>query len=544
MAEENPQALQEWILGLKELGKYPSLQPFLRRRPEIAGLLATVDQPGQVAELLDVEDDRYHLLLGLYARYLGREDANALTEALRVHRDLIVQLLRRGLVGAEVLFFYSRNKPGSREYDRWLRDNIRARLIGKDESLASFLQMVITCGSDLRAKLNDNPAFRDNFRTVLWPRLMRVVEEGEAPLEFYIDESYLWDLLALEDGEKLLKRHGLLPIRLLFGPEAYPAKYHALIIRILLSGNEVTYKALVEGAFRKEEAFLRLLERPLSSSTLAAALNKLHEDGNNYRPRLEQYNKFDDATLTEDVGPAPSGLVTWLPLYPVYKIARKYSQGRDTAAEDWIEAGIDTAMLFVPLGTVVGQTGKQAGKAVVTQSLKQLGAKEAAKMAASKAASEATKKIASVVAKKGMEKQAARVGMSFALTQMQSAWKTAVTKVACFDITEPVKFFFKISNVGRESFKRLTGLEARLFMRKDARVFIHIDKLAERASIQYMNRACKKIKEKAMQGIWHAEDEQVRLQCLGAWLLANQGQKMLPPPPPMVGPEGNYHKKK
>ena len=54
------------------------------------------------------------------------------------------------------------------------------------------------------------------------------------------------------------------------------------------------------------------------------------------------------------------------------------------------------------------------------------------------------------------------------------AWEKGTT----LEVTPMVRLLFTYSNVGRETFRRLTGIEARLFMRGDGSVAIRFGKLA------------------------------------------------------------------
>ena len=49
----------------------------------------------------------------------------------------------------------------------------------------------------------------------------------------------------------------------------------------------------------------------------------------------------------------------------------------------------------------------------------------------------------------------------------------AVGQITRIDVTQPVQWMFTKTGVGRASMKKWTGLEARVFMRKDMRVTIH-----------------------------------------------------------------------
>src|SRR5262249_25541999 len=148
-------------------------------------------------------------------------------------------------------------------------------------------------------RLDRDEPFRKRFREVLWPRLMRVIDRNDQALELYLDEPHLWELLGLIEGEELLARHGLLPVPLLFGPEAYPKDFHEHVTRALLAGNGTTFEALTAGKFRKEPLFRKLLQRHLPGPVLSAALNKLQDAGSSYSSLLRKFDEWDDEVLAE-----------------------------------------------------------------------------------------------------------------------------------------------------------------------------------------------------------------------------------------------------
>ena len=61
---------------------------------------------------------------------------------------------------------------------------------------------------------------------------------------------------------------------------------------------------------------------------------------------------------------------------------------------------------------------------------------------------------------------------------MQRAVRNAFGRATTFEVTKPVQFLFRYSGVGRTSWKRWSGMEARLFMRGDAKVYIRMSNLA------------------------------------------------------------------
>lgn len=500
---------------------------FLKTHPETAGLLATADDPLKIVDILDTDADRQTQILGLFARCLGRRDISALAEALSKHRDIICDLIDRHLFGAEALFLFPRSGAGAEEYEKWLHENFTHFLAASDEDLASFYQFVMLEGRDLLDRLNTDESFRRQFRQECWPKLLRVIRRSGQALELYMDNPLLWPLLAHPEGERLLERHGSLAADLLFGPEAYNEKYHDQVIKTLLYGDELTCKALIEGPFRKESLFLELLQRPLPAPTLATAINKLFDRGTDYRPLLEKFSRLTDDALKEDLGPPPEGVQTWLPFYPLWVIARKKWQGRDTTTADWVGAGLDVVTLAFPLakgGKVVTQSiryaGRNSAKAIPRETV-ELGIQAANK----KLGKEAAKQLA----RTGMESETQKFALSRGLAEMQQSYRSLLKGVEprlAIEITGPVRFSFRNVFFGRETYKRFTGLEARVFMRSDAKVFVHVDELV-----------CDEAKEcvndwligKAAEAVITAVEEQHWRRHLAAWWLLNTGDPVLIP---------------
>lgn len=529
LQRDAPEAFSEQLRCLKRLGHRPRVMEFLKTFPETAGLLAIADDPEVLVEILDTDSTKSTALMSLFVRYIGRREVTALAASLKENRDRVYRLIQRGLVGAEIVFAFPRTGEGAYEYEKWLQENIDNRLARSDEDLASFIQFVLLQGRDILDRLNKDEVFRNRFRHELWPKLVRVVNQKDEALEFYMDAPYLWDLLALEQGEELLEKRGMLAAVLLFGPDAYPKEFQDCVIKILLSGDGVTFRALTEGMFRKEELFFRLINRPLPSPVLAAALNKLFEQGANYYPLLEKYNRLTDEVLAEEVGRPPEGIQTWLPFYAAYMTARKLWQGRDVSSEDLILTGVESAidlasLMFPPVkgSRIITQTvtsvRKKAAKDIARETI-ELGTKAARSRLSNQAVEQVIK----------VESQVRKWAITQAFINLQQSYRSLITKVdksTSFEITEIVKFFYEQSNLGRQSFKRLTSLEARVFMRKDAKVILHIDRLACDVAKLYLNQC---LSEFAKDAITEDIEDQHWRRHVAAWWLLNAGDPILVP---------------
>src|SRR5262249_20573375 len=156
----------------------------------------------------------------------------------------------------------------------------------------------------------------------------------------YLGNDRLWDLLALPEGEPLLRDWGRLAIALLFDRnQAYPADLHESVIRALLAGDNLTVQALFK--YRAEPLFHKLLKRPLKKETLAAALKKLFQEGPASPAVLQKFTHLTDEALTDYVGPPPEGIKTWVPCYYTYYVTWKLWNGLDPTTMEWVQGIAD-----------------------------------------------------------------------------------------------------------------------------------------------------------------------------------------------------------
>lgn len=486
--EENPNGLEKNIKLLKGLGQHPEFQPLIEKHPELALLLAGAKNPQLIAQLFDSIHEDYERLAGIFQQFCDMNDANAAALALKNNRELIFNLQKKGVISPEVLFIFDRESAGAKDYEKWLKEVIDKGKDASPEEFSELLALILNQGRALQRRLNEKETFRNDFFAILWPRFIRAVGDKKENISLYLNDEWIWDLLAMDNGEILLKNCGLIATDLLFGnPEikhyAYPQELHPKVIQILLSKKETPIRALIQ--FRDNQLFHELLKRSIAPSTLAAALNKVFESGGNYQNTLKDFSKLSNKALAEEVGPEPSGVITWVPFYyTVYEVPKKLLQGRTPTGMDLVSGALDVAFL-VPDIVSFGTTAAPR-KALV------MGTKEAAvafeKQLAGKVAATSLREAGVELASKALTKKAAEK----LTTQELAQWTVTATlcevkkwmgeslgKALTFEITKPVKLMFELSKVGRESMKKWTGLDARFFMRGDARVYVHLGKVPE-----------------------------------------------------------------
>lgn len=487
--DENPNGLEKNIKFLKGLGKHPEIQPLIKQHPELALLLAGAENPHLIAEVFDSIHEDYERLVGIFQQYCDTRDATFAALAFKNNREVIFNLQKKGVISPEVLFTFAREGAGFEEYEKWLRDELKSRQNASPEEFSSFLVFILNQGPGLRRRLNEKESFRGQFREVLWPRFIRAAGDQKDNISLFLNDERVWDLLALDKGEILLKDCGSIATDLLFGIPTtdqypYPQELHPQVIQILLSKKEVPISALMK--FRGNQLFYELLKRSIAPSTLSAALNKVFESGGYYQEKLKQFSKLSDTALAEEVGPEPSGVITWIPFYyTVYEIPKKVLQGRTPTGMDLVSGTLDIVFLVPDL--------LSAGATTVPRKALVMGTKEGVKTIEKELAGKAvvaslreaglelaTKKLTKSVAGKLSDKELTQWTVTATLLETKKWLAEVLGKAVTFEITKPVKLMFELSGVGRESMKKWTGLEARVFMRGDARVFVRLDKVPEK----------------------------------------------------------------
>ena len=291
VAEADPKEPDRIAAELGPLGGSRRSMALLVGSPEYATLLAGTPNPDAVARSLDdarTDEDRGRIG-GLYAVRPGAE-AVALAEALAVHRELILDLGRRGVIAAERFFLFPRDDRGDAdrrdavsEYDRWL-DRLFSDALRRDRGrqggpLADAQLLAGELGTSLRRRLIDDEGFRRTFNRGVWPKYERAVRSGQIAAPDAIWEPGIFELLARRDGTKLLARWGSLAVHLLGenSPCTAPGADDA-IAGALLRGDNDTVKALMDHGDKPAMVHL-LTRRRISDDTRAAALKNVTREG-------------------------------------------------------------------------------------------------------------------------------------------------------------------------------------------------------------------------------------------------------------------------
>ena len=450
----DPSALRTQIARLKKIGDHDLLDAFLAEHPEMAGVLTVVPHPVALADALRAADNGdYDRLANLFVVYAAPEDATALAEAVTADHAVIARLLHRRVFGAEAALLFPRCGGGAAEYDGWLKGEFDRLLWSHDDkALVDFQRIILIKGRSLRGRMQEDAGFRKDFPD-LWRKLRLVADKEHLPPEIVLtilDEPGVWKLLARPDGGELLEKWGPLPVSLLYGESAYPEALHDRVVQAMLQGDNQAVRAMFQ--FRTEPLFQRLLQRPLPAAIRRTAFHRLLAAPSDASPLLRKWDGFSDQALAEELGPQePEGLQSWIPLYYDFVVARKFLQGRDPNAAEWIIAVADPALtlasFFIPgaelPGKVVATTLEKGGEEAVEREGLELLEKEGVEMAEKELAEGMGRQVAEQFARKELEGEAERWGASglFGRTQERFlALGRALDRATTVDIDRPARF--------------------------------------------------------------------------------------------------------
>lgn len=352
------QSFEDEIVIMERMGKYPELVEFVQNHPESYKVLAESIQQEIVAKSL--KKDRYYPIIeNLYLDYAGlgeKEDEmdesniDKIALAFLNNREVICRLLERGYEGAEQLFIFSKDLPGSREYERWLQDVLNTFLSYSDDHLDACVVLLLSQGPLILQKLNREKDFRDQMMPVLWPRLKSIVVKKPDFFKYYLVELNVWNVLGMPYGTELLQQYGILPIQLFCGKNAYPKDLWETVAQALLKGDLTTLEALEE--FGHEPMFLNLFRRKLSPETIASICNELLKSGSDYRDVLNKYSSVSDHVAAEKAGTAPPNIFESNPLTDgIATVAEKIWENRweDIGFEDIYKAFEDGMVFYTAI---------------------------------------------------------------------------------------------------------------------------------------------------------------------------------------------------
>ena len=302
--------------------------------------------------------------------------------------------------------------------------------------------------------------------------MARVVKKREDDFALYIDQPGLWEFLSEPEAEQLITERGLLPVDLLYGEKRYPPEVHARIRELLKKGDEPIAEMLL--LCRGEPAFLPFLRRDLPLDVLRGLSEDLFQHKMTLRTRLETLQrKLNDSVdrLREEVGVKPPGAKEYLPFYSIYKVYQDYADGEDTSTLDLAFAAADLASVAVPAakGLIVF---KGAAKVAAKGRVKDLIKNQAATVVKGKSRTELAARFGHIAVNKYSVRLAAEHFLTEAVRAIQRVLTHGIKVKARVDVTGLLRFVNQ--RLGRDPFRKLTGLNPVVFLHSDGRVYLEL----------------------------------------------------------------------
>ena len=497
----------------KELRLLCQMQPkekvlrLIEKHPETAGVLLLAHKKDALAAaILNAPESDQDMLVASYVFSTTGTEVEEWTRAVDRHPGPIA-LFQRRCAGLPYhgLFSYlgaaSTMQPKAREiYGKWLDEVLALPVIGQsDERMHSRFSFAATCGSEVRRRLQSDPAFRQSFLKDIWPRfrdsmIYLTQAQGKESQDVFIfcgGEPLVWDFFKRQDSELLFRQVGMEAVLLLEGPDALHPDIQKAAIAMWAKG-------ILDLPQRMQQyqtnahflALVRLLQEEADWPLLNAVCLRLEEKSPQWPAEaayLEGLCKSGKSELRKDIHPTEPSII---PGAALVSLGARFLDGRRAGLNEWLGAGLDTVDAVITVGAVVaavptggvsigGLAAKEAAKRGVKQTIQQT-LRATAKESVEKLTGRALKDLAKKQSTEWTQDLAQE-----ALKRLPDKVRKSMIEIGCVEITEPVKTGFQLSRnlgLGRNPFKKLTGLEPRVFMRQDGRVFINFTNVITKPS--------------------------------------------------------------
>lgn len=475
----------------KELRLFYQMQPkgrelrLIEKHPEAAGILLLAHKRDALASaILAAPESDQDMLVASYLFCTTGTEVDEWTEAVARHPGPIALFQRRcAVLPYHGLFAYLAKSPpmspDTREiYGKWLDEVLALPVMTQsDERMLSRLNFAATCGPEVRTRLKGDPTFRQNFLKVIWPRfrdsmIYLTQTQGEDSQDVFIycgGEPLVWDFFKRENSEILFRQVGMDAVLLLEGPDALHPDVQGAAMAMWAKGILDLPQMLQE--YQSNTHFLSLLRRfqeEAKWSMLNAVCFRLEEKGPQWPSDVAYLDGLSESAMKKELNPTEPSII---PGAALFSLASKFVDGRRVGISDFLVAGIDAADIALAIATLGSSKGlttaaKAGAQKMIQQSLRTTAIESAEKLAG---------RTLKTVAETGTIEWTQDI-VQEGMKRLPDAFRTKMKIIGIVDISEPVKAGFKLSRklgVGRNPFKKLTGLEARVFMRQDGRVFIN-----------------------------------------------------------------------
>ena len=500
------EALDKELFRLKRLGK-PEYQSGLKRHPEMATLLGSVldvDKEGarNILKTLPENSDDLLTMETIYQN-CGSDPEGASWLAKLFQKDSrrirFIKLVQRSFSNIEFLQFFAplvsmeQNSPEAAEvYEKWLFNELDKALnveVDSWERQQILLELIKFSGKISQTLVNDS-SFRDDFLRC-WEDFESILtgldrhsfnseEEYQQAIIAYLQDDSVFQLFHNygEDGKQLYKLYGVAATSLFLDPAVLKnssSEARNRLVNLALNANERFRQTIMRADIPKTPLFVKMLERNLDRVYMEKMINEMAAGGGSKSsPSLVAYwNRLDNTALIKELSDKEPGIVEYIPGYDVYQLCSKVIDGRDVSKSDIAFATLDAAFTAVDIVTL------GAGMVVVkgTQEAGKTGAKVVAKTVAKTGEKAILEHVGKDITKEAVKKSSYQTAVAIKNATEYFSKQFATVVKEGLDITKFTRYVYQKSGFGSKQFKKITDLDARIFMRGDRRVVIAIEKI-------------------------------------------------------------------
>lgn len=489
--EVAPALVEKELRLLCQMGPKGKVLRLIEKHPEAAGILLLAHRRDDLATaILAAPEPDQDMLVASYLFCVTGTEVEAWTKAVARHPGPIALFQHRcAALPYHGLFAYlgaaSPLQADARDiYGKWLDEVLALPVISQsDERMHSRMSFVATSGVEVRRRLQGNPAFRESFIKLIWPRLRDSMiyltqAQGKDSQDVFVycgGEPLIWEFFKRQNSDILFRQAGMDVVLLLEGPKSLHPDVQEAAVEMLTKGFLDLPHHLLE--YQGNARFLALARRLQAEEDwplLNAVCLRLDERGPQWPAEAAYLEGLSKSTLGEDIHPKqPSSII---PGAALVSLGARFLDGRRVGAGDWLGAGLDIADIAVAFATLGGSKAlTTAAKGAVQQTLRS-------------ASRESVEKLAGRTVKDFLKTQSTEWTQDLAqeaLKRLPENVRKTIIQTGVVEITAPIKTGFQLSRnlgLGRDSFKKLTGLEPRVFMRQDGRVFVNFTNVITKPS--------------------------------------------------------------
>ena len=514
---------KEFLSKLRRLGQ-PEYQQTLADCPEIASLLASaldVDPDGahNIIQTLPVDAEGKQYMYGFYQMNADPDDAVQFAQLFQdvQIRDKYIELLEHSPNAFSFLTFLPDikqlrevNEAAADAYRAWLfelfDEIVQCEPGSRSEEQIAFQLQIFS--SNVKKALLDDPEFY-RFLPDCWSNFQTAIKQTVSE-DRGTDDEALWDFLNMDpmvlqffyvyrdqNPIELYTQYGPAITGILMSsdfvnPENRQARDR--MVRLALAANDNTRFNLINSSLENSNGFVTLLNRNLSDHVyfcMFDELAQLNSSQSSQTPaqRIGYWNSLSNKVLAEEFDQTDPGAVAWIPGYDIVRLSRRSWNGQQVTWGDVGFAAVDAAFIVFDLAAIVVAVPSGGGSIVAVEAAK-AGTKAGAK-AGTKAVVKAGAKTAAKKTLENMTKEAAKTEAKKSVWGTFRVFKNANRFFANefkklpslnIDITKFVQYAFSQSKVGQKTFKKMSGLDARCFMRSDRRVLLDVSKIPQTQS--------------------------------------------------------------